>query len=675
MEGFVQKKLTCFLLRYRAVHKKGPPVRMDEWMERLSWRVISPAYASTLRQYPAALPSSQPASSTSSSGADFSYRPLDSGAHEIRLIHLLPRSSCSLETNDQSLWANLEHISLDSSPAYAALSYTWGDTESSESIMLDGKTLKIGKTLTQALMHLQHDDKTLVLWIDAVCINQADMLEKTEQVQQMGAIFERASLVLAWLGPAADESDLALKKLLKMARMAFLGANIDSNTSHVETRKRYQASLDALLSQVTVGEGAEVDLPMTPILHLFQRPWWQRVWVMQEVVMAKSVIFICGHDEIPSLFLNQAFMFLVQLSMHPARPTYVDANAVLRVKELDRRPMMMLNGSLGGVMYRNKPFIELLEGTGPLSATDPRDKIFALLGMACDRENLKLRADYSKPCEAVYSELAATLLKSGELGVLSWVQHPKTLRNLPTWVPDFSRGLIKGTSVAQAKIAPTLRRFAAGRGKLPDVCVIEEDGVPKTLKLAGILVGAISYVGRWALPETDTLQRASNWLAGFESFARARASAYVSAFDLKEAIWRTPIADQDYTASSDGLSSKSTETTYKAYRVVRGFDTVPVGVENPLEWRLRHGMSYIRMMEDNLRNKLAFVSSGRLVGFGTSLLQEGDLIVIFNGAEVPYILRQDLYGRYGLAGEAYVHGIMYGEFLETHQETVAFEMM
>ncbi|KAF8849562.1 hypothetical protein BDZ45DRAFT_560418, partial [Acephala macrosclerotiorum] len=105
------------------------------------------------------------------------------------------------------------HVSLSDKPKYAALSYAWGSPERTKFISVDGRRIHITENLEMCLLHLRHEREGLVLWIDSICINQMDNIEKGKQVEQMGEIYSQAAVVIAWLGPQSADSDLAIEKL------------------------------------------------------------------------------------------------------------------------------------------------------------------------------------------------------------------------------------------------------------------------------------------------------------------------------------------------------------------------------------------------------------------------------------------------------------------------------
>jgi hypothetical protein len=102
-------------------------------------------------------------------------------------------------------------------PPYLGLSYTWGDPTLRLLIAIGDRILSVTENLAVSLEHLQEEELTLVLWVDAVCIDQDNRDEKNIQAQRMGDIFSSAALVIAWLGVSADESDLAMEELEQFA--------------------------------------------------------------------------------------------------------------------------------------------------------------------------------------------------------------------------------------------------------------------------------------------------------------------------------------------------------------------------------------------------------------------------------------------------------------------------
>lgn len=137
------------------------------------------------------------------------YNPIDSSKAEIRIIHLLPGDF------DDTIYIELVPVSLSSNPTpqYDALSYVWGQEQCHNPAFVNGRPVTITSNLDIALRYFRDISDEKTLWVDAVCINQQDNVEKGPQVQMMGQIYSKAARVLVWLGPAADGSDELLERM------------------------------------------------------------------------------------------------------------------------------------------------------------------------------------------------------------------------------------------------------------------------------------------------------------------------------------------------------------------------------------------------------------------------------------------------------------------------------
>jgi Heterokaryon incompatibility protein (HET) len=157
-----------------------------------------------------------------------------------------------------------------------ALSYSWGNEQPTESIQIIAQNIPcimpIIPNLEAALRQLRHPDRNVVLWVDAICINQADKVEKSHQVPKMAEIYSEAANVRVWLGKEENKSELALK---------FIHQILDfKNFDRLTADSRRVPEWAALLS-------------------LMKRPWFGRRWVVQEMALAKKAFLHCGKDSVP----------------------------------------------------------------------------------------------------------------------------------------------------------------------------------------------------------------------------------------------------------------------------------------------------------------------------------------------------------------------------------------
>jgi hypothetical protein len=145
----------------------------------------------------------------------FTYDDLNPDSNQIRLLRILPPKLNSRERrgeNAEEVRCEIFHANLDEHPSYRALSYTWGDeSDPNYSIYINGRQFEVRENLFHALYRFRSDGIALVIWIDAICINQTNDLERNYQVAKMTLIYERATEVVVWLGPSYDDSDLAFQ--------------------------------------------------------------------------------------------------------------------------------------------------------------------------------------------------------------------------------------------------------------------------------------------------------------------------------------------------------------------------------------------------------------------------------------------------------------------------------
>jgi hypothetical protein len=145
------------------------------------------------------------------------YKPLVGPSEAIRLILLRPRSyQPSHEIAEDALYCELVDVSRNSSPPYTAISYAWGIDPALAILVIDQHAYSVSSNVEQALRQLRHADEDTYVWVDQICIDQGNDDEKTHQVQQMKYIYKEAQLVVAWLGPTANGSDLLLRHLDRM---------------------------------------------------------------------------------------------------------------------------------------------------------------------------------------------------------------------------------------------------------------------------------------------------------------------------------------------------------------------------------------------------------------------------------------------------------------------------
>jgi hypothetical protein len=306
------------------------------------------------------------------------YRPFEE-KDEIRLIVLHSGASAS------PLRCSLHHACLSSNPKYDALSYVWGAELSTDFVELDETCHIVGKNLFQALKHLRRHDEDQFLWVDALCINQANTQERGHQVAQMGLIYSRARLVRIWLGlldEAGPEIEAAFRDLSELNRLLL---RQDSNFNAYDT---------VGISRLAGSDEDDLEVPARRGLkHLCSREYWNRLWIIQEIILASSIQIHCGNLSSPWNPFRRAVL------CHEQELGFRDLIVVklCRRKDIEKSDLSSTKESLLSLMMQHRE----------AKCSDIRDKVYGIHSTAweCCREAVP--ADYS--CTAY--ELSRRLLQ------------------------------------------------------------------------------------------------------------------------------------------------------------------------------------------------------------------------------------------------------------------------
>jgi hypothetical protein len=627
---------------------------------------------------------------------DFEYSSLAEKRREIRILYL-HASVTAITANGPERVASgiLRHVSLDDKPTFVALSYVWGSSAGTFPILINGRVFHISANLHCVLEQLQNAEYILPIWIDAICINQRDNEEKSHQVQQMGDIYRAACLVVGWLGPAADSSDMALKTLNYLGEQTLL---MPDGSAMPERRE--------LISRIIPCDASTPNLmfPVAAVVALFSRPWWQRIWVVQEVVLARNVYVLCGDMDIPFYHVVLAFTALFELPFLNAWSGGALATRIAPLTPIFNLDPRLVQSAIRGHNQDPQPLIQRINEVHSMQATEAKDHIYALLGMVSDVDQLAIKVDYSKSCVEIFTQVAEGFLKEqGRLQILSRCQVRKPTLGLPSWVPDWSQA--QHSTIWNSK--HSLYR-AGGSGILENLSVIIPGGYytlsglafsitvkDKILTLPGVMGSTLHVLGRsWDDEElSDDDEVLSEYLADIETFARAHCHGYAADQELEAAIYRTPILDSELSVhpTRGRLNTRATSAARQAFYVLKSKRDLSDNnnVTKEEEVNRNQLFSYRAIMLAVLRGRQIFATSCGHLGLGPLSMKPGDSICAFKGAEVPFILREQEggVGRYRrtlwrkerrsceLVGECYIHGFMDGEMWVESPRSIDFSLV
>lgn len=211
--------------------------------------------------------------------AKFCYKTL--GKDEFRLLEIAP------DEKDAPLVCTLRHTSFQSKEWYCALSYTWGSPEPPFFIKCDGSDIRITRSLHEALQKMRRTWRHLLVWADAICINQNDNSEKSQQVMRMCEIYAKASRLFIWLGNpiTASDADVAVRALNRCQK-----ASAPAGALLVQKKSLWTRAMFGELWQKIKQVGEPDKIERLRLQDFSLMPWFSRVWIFQEVasVMARS---------------------------------------------------------------------------------------------------------------------------------------------------------------------------------------------------------------------------------------------------------------------------------------------------------------------------------------------------------------------------------------------------
>lgn len=372
------------------------------------------------------------------------YSPLDYSTCEIRLLHIQD----SANVNDD-IECTLSTASLDDQPKYVAVSYAWGDPKRTSPILLQGVLFEVTFNLKALLKRIRENGEEVPLWVDAVCINQANTSERSAQVQLMRDIFAGACSVLAWLGEESSDSMLAVSFIRGWHHARYEACILENGSMDWAAFYKWedhQSNLPKIIAHVK----EPFDKRSWDAAHaLFRRPYWSRAWVAQELAMARKVIFVCGAD---AIYLNEIESVRVLEVLFrrsgPSTFTVEEMSMAGRITEgiLDARRFYKDTLVPGVDFTAFERACIVLRLTWDLDATDPRDKIFALMGLAGlgVESGFRFSPDYELSISQVFSGFVRVLAEhTGKLFVNGCngfaVTNAQPIPGLPSWAPDFRK--------------------------------------------------------------------------------------------------------------------------------------------------------------------------------------------------------------------------------------------
>ncbi|OCK96862.1 HET-domain-containing protein [Cenococcum geophilum 1.58] len=564
------------------------------------------------------------------------YLPLPGASSLFRLLVLEPGA------DEDKIVCHLRPCNIKSNICYEALSYVWGDPHKRQEIVLNGFPFQGTVNLVSALQHLRSNQTCRTLWVDALCINQESLSERNEQVRRMTEIYKHAQRTLVWLGEWFDVEDVGLKP---ESIQNFLNKVIELSQAD-------ELSSNSLQEKC----GVQWFACYVWITEVFKKPWFTRLWVLQEAAVAQEVNFICGRATFTWKSLIQGFFAFETMSnsWHLCR-------VMIRRNESRLKAIILSRDFVQNEEDRNafsraslpdRILSLLLLSTGQL-VTDQKDYLYALLGLAGPMEETQqessLRIDYRSSPEEVLTRLAVYLLKSTrDLSLLYCAPYQPNL-NVPSWVPTCPG---KRSWSLTYYFNPRTPLYRNTNFPLAEIIFSDDDTF---VEIKGCLVGHVTVVGRPA--ENSDCDTFTNAKALFEEWER---DILQPLEDSVVANWVQAILGDQFdrlTASQADLDttginiwcdmlfhSRAWDEPYDnfehlKYMAVMGHTPL---TERGLEIATEATGEFLNLEMQRLRQGAPFATSSGLIGFfdDARVLEHysGATICVFQGCRIPFII-------------------------------------
>jgi hypothetical protein len=687
--------------------------------------------------------------------SNFEYFQLEPSRKEIRLLRLQPGRwqdpiSCSVLG-----------VSIDDPPVYTALSYVWGDEPASETIALNEKNFDVRPNLLTALRFLRSPRAHGTYWIDAICINQKSIEERTSQVAIMDLIYSQATCVISWLGNPHGDGIFCLSeepiRIEKAVAKAWYGDFEDAEASELadcidaclqfqnesdefEGLKSFRHGDDAsklqdimtALALILCFSGLEehnhpLDLPFfreldSGAIQIAERcvgawnvftdfvdsAWWDRIWTVQEAILAKDLWFMFYHILIPFKVVDKAVFWLNTHSNRccsdVSRPPVI-TNEMLRVLKrfIDKTHELDFQGSnnIGLDIVGHDGLARLLPAFRSRQAKEKNDKVNALLGLAKWKRAQPLKPSYTMTTEQLYLEATLRIIdEEGSLEILRSSPHHDEQSCFPSWVQDWSMTAREVNDFKRPGGSYPLYNAGGDLGCVRVCC-------HSVLALEGAQVDTVSHVAAICEFEDtpDFIRVLLEWESVIESHGTGLQGTYMNGQTRSDAFRSTLSGDVvrssrsltrgfgapprvyfrtgDYSSGRRRrLGDESDEELCRNWWTVilleRGALEPGTEVELHPNWT-----PHIQSLVTRVKDRRLFLTEQGLMGIGPPQTAEGDIVAVLRGGEVPFVLRKskkqghtqeqcgDLSKQcFELVGRCYVHGIMDGQMMKSHEGKV-----
>lgn len=595
----------------------------------------------------------------------YAHRPLP-GPGYTRILELYPGQ------DEDAISCDLQIIRIDEAKdTYTAISYVWGDASKTTEIECCGHKLAITVNAEAALRAFRDSTTPQLFWMDAICINQFDNDEKGHQVARMATIFHDARDVIVWLGHDEDGTAQDCFQLITETN-----THLDSQLSKYGNKH----DVPALVEPYPICSDRS---RWEKVKKLFQLPWFNRLWVINEVSLAKTCTLRRGRHAISIAQIVEFGLWLVSrkdmarltgdIDVLRLADVFRDIQCTYHNPKTWRTSLPLIKARAERADSMCSLFVDTLLAASTMDATDKRDHVYAFLGSSLAVRpdgTLIVESDYNKETHQVFFDTACALLELPDEAryLLSRASH-LTQESLddpdtPSWVPRWDTP-VKFT-ISRPKFW-----YQAGGSIQPLLKVLEN----KALAVDGILFDRVAFTSR--IIEDHNVEFAKDgWdeeyrLSQVPFIDALRAECFGAAKSTEEQFEEdfSVTLVRAYPAPISRISDEKHKAEYAAYceitRAIARSGTNPESREEPIQGDAKFPRHFLHRLTycENLR--VAVLESGRL-SLVPRLTKVGDDCCIIPGVPVPFVVRKqgdEQSQQFKLVGESYVHGVMNGEII------------
>ena len=590
--------------------------------------------------------------------SQYKYPTLETASH-IRLVTICPRTEAN--PTYSSLSISLQQFPISQCPPYQALSYTWGQPDRSDRVHCeDDEYVNVTPNLLAALLHLQRL-KPVTLWVDAICINQEDYKERSRQVSLMCQIYQKAKQVIVWLYRPEPTPQGDNEPWVMVQKPGFEDYHLNEDNVWIRTPRAQE-------------DYKVVELPWYA-LTMFQHPWFLRIWILQEIAYARDIVIKTGGQ---TVYWEDAQDWVTKYLDRASddRNTFVKEEVELNIG------MMSVMDEWSGQVQANLfglRFTELFDRSQYCGATEPKDKVFALLSLASDVDR-NFEIDYTWSEAKVCSCLTRHLIRHNNildiLGCIGTRSRSSDSDTLPSWVPNLF-GISQGSPLLPYNQWSVASSQASEDGFAVTPLCNETTLVVKCLWVLNVAQVEHAQVKGDELPTLRTLLDViEQWYdavldhAEYESKdARSRINAFWGT--IRRTLGSPAVEekiDKVYTAGEgwhwhfrklydEDIGDSQPEDPYDSDNALD--DSYIFEANNPeLYSTWARDVMFDQAEMRHLRGRaFGFTNKGQMALLPSDV-ETGDNICLLYGIQMPFVLRRVTEGRegtYRVVGPCYVH--------------------